>query len=67
MPQPAFAHLDAGNQFDGYQKHSRQVNVLRHVRSRLRPPTRAKLVQIIATEMDTFLVRHNRSAILGRH
>ncbi|TFK89293.1 hypothetical protein K466DRAFT_32468 [Polyporus arcularius HHB13444] len=41
--------------FRGYDKHSRQVNVLRHVQARTLPPTRSKLAHIVATVMDKFL------------
>ncbi|KAI0694999.1 hypothetical protein C8T65DRAFT_744209 [Cerioporus squamosus] len=41
--------------FPGYAKYSRQVNVLRCVRTRPLPQTRSKLAHIIAEEMQTFL------------
>ncbi|RPD53176.1 hypothetical protein L227DRAFT_568097 [Lentinus tigrinus ALCF2SS1-6] len=41
--------------FSGYDKYSRQVNVLRRVRSRAHPKTRSELAEIIAAEMNTFL------------
>ncbi|TFK89319.1 hypothetical protein K466DRAFT_597906 [Polyporus arcularius HHB13444] len=47
--------------FPGYKKHSRQVNVLRHVRGGTLPQTRSKLAHIIAEEMHTFLTRSRQS------
>ncbi|RDX54939.1 hypothetical protein OH76DRAFT_851296 [Lentinus brumalis] len=47
--------------FPGYKKHSRQVNVLRHVRGGTLPQTRSKLAHIIAEEMHTFLTLSRQS------
>ncbi|RPD53178.1 hypothetical protein L227DRAFT_658358 [Lentinus tigrinus ALCF2SS1-6] len=51
--------------FDGYGKHSRQVNVLRHMQGHTLPPTRSKVAHIVASFIDAFLIETRDPAKAG--